>query len=433
MLKKLFLFNLLLFVSCVSTDAQTAVATKQTSKTDTAEIRRQSFEKVWTIINEKHYDPTFGGIDWQKVREVYEPKALAAKSDQEFHGVLRQMLGELKLSHFAVYQPDSEVKTVKVVRGVTGIELKILDDQAVVSQVQTGSAAEQAGIKMGFVIEKIDGKTTKELLAPLEASFAKRTLPDAQKRIYREGTLMSLLGGDIAAKAKIDVTNAKNQKQTFEVARAERKNEMSQAFGNFPPQEVIFESKRLDNNIGYIRFNMWMMPQMPKIREAVRTLKDTSGIIFDLRGNPGGIGGLATGVAGLLVKEQISLGSMTSRASETKFIVYPQGDVYAGKIVILTDHGTGSTSEVFAAGMQENGRATVVGERSAGAVLPSIFDTLPTGAIFQYAISDYKSPKNILIENRGVIPDTEIKLTRETLLGGRDLQIEEAIKQIKNK
>jgi C-terminal processing protease CtpA/Prc len=60
-----------------------------------------------------------------------------------------------------------------------------------------------------------------------------------------------------------------------------------------------------------------------------------------------------------------------------------------------------------------------------------VFVKLPTGATFQYVISDYKSPKNILLENRGVIPDTEIKLTRESLLEERDLQLEEAIKQIK--
>jgi len=81
--------------------------------------------------------------------------------------------------------------------------------------------------------------------------------------------------------------------------------------------------------------------------------------------------------------------------------------------------------------MQEIGRAKIIGETSAGGVLPSVFDTLPTDAIFQYAISDYKSPKNILIENRGVIPDTEIKLSCQALLDGRDVQIEEAIKQIK--
>jgi carboxyl-terminal processing protease len=123
---------------------------------------------------------------------------------------------------------------------------------------------------------------------------------------------------------------------------------------------------------------------------------------------------------------------MKSRDNEMKFIVYPQGDAYQGKVVVLTDYGSASTSEIFAAGLQEIGRAKVIGETSAGAVLPSVFVKLPTGATFQYVVSDYKSPKNILLENRGAIPDTEIKLTRESLLEGRDLQLEEAIKQIKN-
>ena len=123
---------------------------------------------------------------------------------------------------------------------------------------------------------------------------------------------------------------------------------------------------------------------------------------------------------------------MNMRDSEQKFIVYPQPDPYLGKIVILTDYGTGSTSEVFASGMQEIGRAKVVGERSAGAVLPSIFDTLPTGVIFQYAISDYRSPKNILIEGRGVIPDVEVIQTREALIEGHDLPLETAEKLILN-
>jgi carboxyl-terminal processing protease len=229
---------------------------------------------------------------------------------------------------------------------------------------------------------------------------------------------------------KIEVLNAKNEPQVFDVKRYAAKSEMSEAVGNFPAQPVIFEAKRLDGNIGYIRFNMWIIPQMAKIRRAVKEFSDAKGIVFDLRGNPGGVGGMAPGVAGLLTAEKTSLGSMTSRASEQKFIVYPQPDPFKGKVVVLTDYGSASTSEVFAAGMQEAGLAKIVGERTAGAVLPSVFTVLPTGAIFQYVISDYKSPKSVLIEKRGVAPDTEVKQTRAALLQGRDLPLEEAVRQI---
>jgi carboxyl-terminal processing protease len=430
MIKKLFLLNFLLFSCLLTLDAQTAVVSKDAVKPDAAELRRQSFEKVWRTINEKHFDPTFGGVDWQKVRETYEPKATAAKTDTELYTVLRQMLAELKLSHFGIFPPDAEMKNAQSASGVIGVELKMLDGQAVISQIQNSSTAEQAGLKTGFVIQKVDGKTVAELLAPLEDSMSKRGLSEAQKRLYRERILLSLINGKAATRANIAVLDGKNQTQVFDVPRIEHKGEMSLAVGNFPAQEVVFEAKKLENNVGYIRFNMWVIPQMLKIREAIRSMKDASGIIIDLRGNPGGFGGMATGVAGLLVKEQTSLGTMKSRNNETKFIIYPQTDVYQGKVVVLTDYGSASTSEIFAAGLQEIGRAQVVGERSAGAVLPSVFEKLPTGAIFQYVISDYKSPKNILLEHRGAIPDTEVKLTRESLLKGRDLQLEEAIKQI---
>ena len=432
MIKKIFLLNLLLFSCLLTIDAQTAAIAKDATKPDAAELRRQSFEKVWMTINEKHFDPTFGGVNWQKVREIYEPKAMAAKTDAELYSILRQMLGELKLSHFGIFPPDAEVQTAQSASGFVGVELKMLEAKAVISQIQKGSTAEQAGLKTGFVVEKIDGKTVAELLAPLDDSLSKRNLPEAQRRLYRERTLQAIINGKAATKANIAILDGKNQAQIFDVPRVEHKGEMSAAVGNFPPQEVIFEAKRLADNIGYIRFNIWVIPQMMKIREAIRSMKDTSGIVIDLRGNPGGIGGMAPGIAGLLVKEQTSLGSMKSRDNEMKFIVYPQPDTYQGKVVVLTDYGSASTSEIFAAGLQEIGRAKVIGETSAGAVLPSVFDRLPTGAIFQYVISDYKTPKNVLLENRGAIPDTEIKLTRESLLEGRDLQLEEAIKQIKN-
>jgi carboxyl-terminal processing protease len=432
MIKKLFLLNLLLFSCLLTIDAQTTAIAKNAAKPDAAELRRQSFEKVWTTINEKHFDPTFGGVNWQKVRETYEPKATAAKTDAELYSVLRQMLGELKLSHFGIFPPDAEMQTAQSASGVIGVDLKMLEGKAVISQVQTGSTAEQSGLKTGFIVEKIDGKAVAELLAPLDDSLSKRNVPEAQRRLYRELTLRSIVNGRAATKAKIEVSDGKNQAQVFDVPRVEHKGEMSLAVGNFPPQEVVFEAKRLADNIGYIRFNIWVIPQMMKIREAIRLMKDTSGIVFDLRGNPGGLGGMAPGIAGLLVKEQTSLGSMKSRDNEIKFIVYPQPNTYQGKIVVLTDYGSASTSEIFAAGLQEIGRAKVIGETSAGAVLPSVFEKLPTGAIFQYVVSDYKTPKNILLEQRGAIPDTEIKLTRESLLEGRDLQLEEAVKQIKN-
>ena len=83
---KRFFFNLTLFVILVfsamaalkgTTAAQEVVAAVPATK-DAAVIRNEAFQLVWQTIKDKHFDPTFGGVDWDKVRERYAPRAEAA-------------------------------------------------------------------------------------------------------------------------------------------------------------------------------------------------------------------------------------------------------------------------------------------------------------------------------------------------------------------
>lgn len=424
------ILNLLLFdVS----HAQTAVAVVPNMASETPEVRMAAFEKVWNTINERHYDPTFGGVDWKKVRETYEPLAKAAKTNDELHGVLRRMLGELKLSHFGIYPRGLNLEQIQQVSGTVGIGIIVLDGLPVVNRVAPASVAESAGVKPGFLINKIDGDDRAAIVKSVEATFADRTLSSQMRTVYLERSFEARLNGKPGTKVRVEMLDASDRVKVYDLPRENFKGQMSQALGNFPPQAVVFESRRLADDIGYLRFNIWVTPQMSKIREAIREFGSAKGIVIDLRGNPGGIGGMATGFAGLLTKDQFSLGTMKTRETVMNFISYPQENPFLGKIAILTDHGTGSTSEVFAAGMQESGRAKIIGSTSAGAVLPSVFDTLPTGAIFQYAISDYRSPRNILIEGRGVFPDTQVNQTRKALLAGRDPQLEAAVEYISEK
>ncbi|MEO8648249.1 MAG: S41 family peptidase [Acidobacteriota bacterium] len=420
------LYTLTLFALFgLSAYAQAPVAAVATAPDSAAALRLESFNKVWNTVNDRHYDPTFGGVDWKQVGETYRPKALAAATDDELYSVLRKMLGELKLSHFGIYPKDMAAQIAGAAS--IGVELKIIDGQPVIEYVEPGSTAQIARLKPGFIVTKIGGTPTGDLLKPLENSFAGRSLSDRMKMVYRERTLEAFISGSAGSTASVEVLNAADKRQVFEAIRKPFAGEMSKPLGNFPPQPVIFESKLLPENIGYIRFNMWVIPQMANLRTAIRGFSSARAIIFDLRGNPGGVGGMASGIAGLMVAKESSLGTMRSRNGSSDFTIFPQTDPYQGTIVILTDYGTGSTSEVFAAGMQDIGRATVIGGTTAGAVLPSVFDKLPTGAIFQYAISDYRTPKNILLEGRGVIPDITVSQTRKSLLADRDAQLEAAV------
>ena len=416
----------LLFAAAAS--AQTAAVVAPAP--EFPQVRLDTFNKVWSTVNEKHYDPAFNGVDWARVRSDYLPKAQAAKSDDEFHAVLRRMVAELKLSHFNIFPTPPATSGTADVPATVGIDVILLDGRPVIERVLKGSPAEAAGLRPGFVIESIDGKAVAERLKPVKESLGSREMGDGLRRMFMERAVEAALSGKGGTRVAVGYLDAADKPQTADLERRPYTGEMSEPFGHFPKQQVIFESRLLPENIGYIRFNMWMVPQAAKTRAAVREFARADGIIFDLRGNPGGLGGMAGGAAGLLTDKQLNLGSMRTRAGQMNLIANPQTEPFLGKIVILTDHGTGSTSEIFAAGLQEIGRATVIGDVTAGAVLPSVFEALPTGWTFQYVISDYRSPKNILIEGRGVQPDIKVTATRADLLAGRDPHLEAAVRLI---
>ena len=432
-MRKFALLIILILALCLTAGAQTPPTPQPTigaaapRPAASADVRRESFDIVWRTVKEKHFDPQFGGVDWEKVREKYAPRLATIKTDAELYTMLQQMLGELHQSHFQIIPPEAVIQAESGdAGGGIGIDLRMIDNQAVVTRVEADSAAARAGLRSGFVITEIDGTRIGEIAKRLTRSPER----PAMVKLYLERALLGRIRGSAGSTVRIGFLDQADQPHQASIARTPRGGEMSPAFGNFPPQYTEFEAKRLAGNIGYIRFNIFVASLMSRIRAAIREMSDAPGIIIDLRGNPGGLGGMSTGIAGLLESQQTSLGVMKLRGAEMKFIVFPQSNPYLGKLVLLTDGASASTSEVFASGLQELGRATVVGERSLGAALPSVIQKLPTGALFQYAIADFKTPKGILVEGRGVIPDREVKLTRRALLEGRDAQLEAAVEGI---
>jgi carboxyl-terminal processing protease len=193
-----------------------------------------------------------------------------------------------------------------------------------------------------------------------------------------------------------------------------------------------------DACVGVIRFNIWLGALLDDFDRAVDALRDCRGIVVDLRGNPGGLGAMVMGVGGHFLDSTVSLGTMRTRSGELRFVVNPRratsrGDPvapYAGRLAILVDALTASTSEVFAAGLQAVGRARVFGETSAGQALPSMMTRLPSGDILQHVTADFIAPDGRRVESRGTVPDEPVPLRREDLLAGRDAALEAAVRWI---
>ncbi len=438
------------------------VAVSPSATSAEAAKRQEAFEIVWTTVKEQFYDPTFGGVDWDKVRAQYAPRVAQAASNQELNLLLQEMLNELHQSHFLIIPPEAIPKfpaaddsaesledeasgaddgardarknagyrlTQQLTTGI-GIDLRVLDGSAVVTRVEPGSSAARAGLRPGYLIKRADGMSLDLII---EETLKNPTWQSIVRPEMHQVLLAGYINGDSQSPLSLLYLDARNHTRRAQIRREKLKGEMSPPIGNLPSMFTEFEAKRLESGVGYIRFNAFVPPVMEKLCGAIRRMHDAPGLILDLRGNQGGLIGMIGGLAGLIDERQISLGSMQVRSGRSDFYTFPQKSPYTGAVVILIDGSTQSAAEIFASGMQENQRATVVGERSAGNALPSVIKALPTGAFLQYAFANFRSPRGTTLEGRGVVPDVNVKLTRRTLLVGRDPQLDAAVKQARQR
>lgn len=400
------------------------------------ELRRDTFEFVWRRVKEKYYDPQFNGVNWDDVRERYAPRVAAVKTDDELYVLLNQMLGELRTSHFQIIPPsaygegnglpanahDEPGKTGG--DGDVGIEIRLVEGRPTISRVEPQSPAALARLRPGFIVTHIND-------APLSKLVKQAAPPDERPSLgqmrFRE-LVSAQLSGPVGSTVCVRYLNQRDHARSATLTRRQRPGEPVK-FGELPVLSAELEVKRLQHNIGYVRFNVFLMPLLPRIQQAVQSFQDAPGMILDLRGNPGGVGAMAMSVARLFYTEPTTLGTMQTQQGQMTFTILPvqEQPAYRGPLAILVDEGSASTAEVLAGGMQENGRAIIVGHPSAGMVMPSVIEVLPIGARLQYAFADFKTPKGTLLEGRGVKPDVPVHLSRRELLAGDDPVVQKAI------
>ncbi len=418
------------------------------------ELNLETFDAAWRIINETHWDPEFNGVDWESVRDELRPRAGEAGSAAQLRAVIIDMIGRLGQSHFAVWprgalgslRPDDggggaglggRREAGAAGGGDPGFATVLVDDRFVVARVDEQGPGAAAGVRPGWVLHSVNGvELDTAALVAVEGVERHKVLVEAQRGMDRR---LSRRPGETLELLFLD---GDDQPVELEV-RVQRPEGELRTFGNMPPVFARLESRLLEPDVdiivGVIAFNIWLPQLAPAFDGAIDTMRDAQGIILDLRGNPGGVGGMVMGFGGHFVEEYVSLGTMRTRDAELRFVANPRRintsgelvDPFAGPLAILIDNTSASTSEVFAGGLQAIGRARVFGQRSMGAVLPSLMDELPNGDILQHAFADFVvTASGERLEGRGVVPDQEIDITRADLLAGRDPALEAAVEWI---
>jgi carboxyl-terminal processing protease len=398
----------------------------------------ETFEAAWTIIRDTHFDKTMNGLNWEAVRAELKPRAAVATSSAELRGVIRDMLGRLALSHFALIPSGGDASTPGGMSADTsgdpGLEVRLFGRELIVTNVDREAASL---VRPGWRITRIGSASVVDLL---------RVLPEGGPP-GSNARLQGLEAWRIAqthlrgpAGSKIDVTFENGEGAAVRlslVRRPEQGNPVT--VGNLPTMYVRVEKGKASTpsgaTAGVIKFNVWMAAVDAQFQQAIDELRHADGIIVDLRGNPGGLAAMLMGISGHFVGERKSLGVMKTRESEFRFFVNPRlvsaagerVEPFAGPLAILIDSMSGSASECFTGGMQSIGRARVFGQTSMGQALPALFDRLPNGDVLIHAYGDFVTADGTRLEGRGVIPDQPVPLRREDLLAGRDRTLEAAL------
>ena len=406
------------------------------------------FDAAWRIVHETHFDSTFNGVDWLALRDELRPQAEAARSEDELRRVVRTMLLRLRQSHFALIPREAadgmEAAGREATKGAdaaagpgdAGLSLRIVGDEFVVARVDADGGGARAGVKPGWIVRKVGDVALADLRARMPSEMGER-----QRRMRAASLATALFGGAAGTTARAEFVDGSGRVVTPAIVRSPERGEPVK-FGNLPPIHTSFERERVaapgGRSVGVIRFNAWMASVARPFDDAVDAFRGADGIVIDLRGNGGGVGGLVMGIAGHFLTTHDTLGTMRTRRSDLRFVANPRlvsrsgarVHPYDGPVVVLVDVLSASTSEVFAGGLQGIGRARIVGDTTAGMALPALMERLPNRDVLYHAFADFFTPRGERLEGRGVVPDEVVPLTREALLAGRDPQLEAALRWI---
>ncbi|QUH25683.1 S41 family peptidase [Serpentinicella alkaliphila] len=194
----------------------------------------------------------------------------------------------------------------------------------------------------------------------------------------------------------------------------------------------------LENNIGYIRISMFDEQTAKDFKNHLNDLmkKNISGLILDLRNNPGGLLSQCVEIADELLGEQVIVytedrqGKRVEEKSKKSHIDIP--------LAVLVNKGSASASEILAGAIKDVDRGTIIGSTTFGKGLVQQVKPLNDGSGFKYTVSEYFTPKGINIHGTGIDPHISVELPEEvrteTVVDrSKDTQLKKAIEVLKEK
>lgn len=267
-----------------------------------------------------------------------------------------------------------------------------------VLQVYDGSPAQEAGMRDGDTLYKVEGEeVTGEDLS------------------------------DVVSKVK----GEKGTQVTITVLRADtgEEEELTITRDTIEAQTVSHEMK--ENNVGYIRITEFDTVTYEQYKEALEDLEDQGmeRLIVDLRSNPGGNLDTVCDILDLMLPEGLIVYTEDKNGEREEY-TSDEENQFDKPLVVMMNGYSASASEIFAGAIQDYGLGQIVGTQSYGkGVVQSVFD-LQDGTSVKLTIAEYFTPNGRSIDGEGITPDVEVEYQYDENNPDADNQLEKAMEVV---
>jgi len=298
-------------------------------------------------------------------------------------GAIRGMVEALDDPYTAYLDADAYELSLKSIEGRfegIGAYVAVEDEQIVIIAPIADSPADEAGIRAGDVILEIDGTSTSGM-----------SLVEAVLKVQGpKGTVVTLL----------ILHEGETEPELIEIVRAE-----------IELPSIRFEMREDIAYINITHFSERTAGELSSVLEEVN--QQASGIILDLRSNPGGLLEAVVDVAGFFLDKGVVIDVVDNEGNHITSSVKPGKIATDLPLVVLVDEYSASGSEVLAGALQDYGRATVAGAKTFGKGSVNVLLKLKDGSGLYITNARWLTPKGRLIEGEGLYPDYELELEGE--------------------
>jgi carboxyl-terminal processing protease len=391
----------------------------------TPERRRDTLDRIWRVIDDEYFDPTFATVDLPALKARSREDLAKVASDADFYRVLQTAIGGLPDSHTGVLTPrEAELERTQQTT-LIGIGYRVVEGHLVIVEVLPGFPAHESGVRVGMLMESVDGQS-------LDAAFLAKAAKDAvldpsvDPAISREAAQLRAVSALLAP--------GEGTPRAHHVALRRADDSVWQTTlrardGDVPTEEGLTLRPSGVAVLRLSRFDPSVVPAL--VRDVQKAGTESRALIVDLRNNLGGDVGVFSDLIDQFLDGPVVVGSETLRFWHfpVTFDVHaePAAHPYLKPVAVLIDGATASAAEMTAHALVELREAIPVGESTCGCVVGLAREfVLPDGGVLRVAEVGFRSPHGRRMERDPLEPAITVAPTLAQLRAGADVAVDEA-------